>query len=218
MHLFSFLLFMLFAVSLEGREVIKENIAKAGEGDWLAIALDRNFSFYRVLDNNGSILHLEEVCISARTFKRQCISWRDWASRGYPGMAGRNVYRIDVLAGRLTNSTNNAFLSTLMNLDLKKIPEMERIRAGRPLFNSGPTDTRAIWQPKLVYNGQQVMNASFDAYKARWPQDHSEMAGKLIEVYLPKEGEPYPSYFPYFMQVFGVIGKAKMHIVDSGRF
>lgn len=227
MYIFLQLLFLL-AMSLQAQEVIKENIAQAHAGDWLVMSFNKNFSFYKVLDNNGYVLHLEETCIAVPTFRRMGLSWKDWASKGYPGGASKMIYRIDIPKGLIQSSSNqdfctpsthgNAFLSTLINLRFKKVPETEKKRVGLPLFNSGPTDTRPIWQPKLVYNGHEIKNAAFDAFKARWPNDHSDLSGKLIEIYLPQEGQLYPSYFPYFMQVSGMIGKAKMHIVDSGRF
>jgi hypothetical protein len=134
------------------------------------------------------------------------------------------MYRVDIANGSLQilqdnmllPPKGNALLSTLINLELKKVQEGERKRVGLVVFGSGPTETRPVWQPKMVYNGQEVKNARFDAYKAKWPNDHTEMAGKWIEIYLPEEGSPFPSYFPYFMQITGLVAKAKLHVVDSG--
>lgn len=228
MRFFYLLLCFFFAAAIEAKEIIKENITNAIAGDWVVVSFDKNYTFYRVLDNDGKILHLEEACIPASHFRKFSLSWKEWALRGSPGSTSQIVYSIDIPMGRLQSFSkkeraplyrpqSNAFLSTLINLELRKVPEGERKKAGRPIFGSGPVDTRSIWQPKLVFDGRQVNGAAFDAYKARWPHDGTDLSGKMIEIYLPQEGQLYPSYFPYFMQVTGMIGKAKVHIVDSGR-
>ena len=38
----------------------------------------------------------------------------------------------------------------------------------------------------------------------------------MIEVYVPHESNKYPAYFPYWLQISGMVGKAKVRIVDSG--
>jgi hypothetical protein len=41
-------------------------------------------------------------------------------------------------------------------------------------------------------------------------------SGKSIEVYVPHENNKYPSYFPYWLQISGLISNAKVRIIDSG--
>lgn len=222
------ILVTLFALNLNSQEVLKENISKAAKGDWLALSFDKNFTYFRVLKNDGETIDLEEASILSKTFHCQGLSFALWAERNFPGRASHVVYRIDIKSGRFLNISSrtdqdsfsvregNAFLTTLLNLNLRKVPENQRSRCGPPVFGGGPVDTRKIWQPRLVFQGEVVKGAAFDAYTARWPQDGSDLSGKFVEIYLPAEGQKYPSYFPYYMQISGVIGKAKLHIVDSG--
>jgi hypothetical protein len=100
------------------------------------------------------------------------------------------------------------FLTTLLNLRLQKIDEADRKKIGN--------SRSALWQPRMVVNGQIIPGVIFDAWRTQWPNDGSDLAGKAIEVYTPQENEIYPSYFPYWLQISGNIAKAKIRIIDSG--
>lgn len=228
MHMMLALLLTLFAISAYSGEILKENISKAARGDWLALSFDKNYTYFRVQSKADDTVDLEEVSISCKNFSCQKLSFAEWAKRGFPSKASHVVYKIDLKSGRflqiasrtdhssLSVNQGNAFLTTLLNLNLKKVPENQRRRVGPPVFGSGPVDTRKIWQPRLVFEGKIVQGVNFDAFTAFWPHDGSDLSGKSVEIYLPQEGQNYPSYFPYYMEVSGMIGKAKLHIVDSG--
>lgn len=82
----------------------------------------------------------------------------------------------------------------------------------------GARDTRRYWAPKMVYEGEVVFDLKFEAWKTRWPRDCTEMSGKTITAYLPEEGQrKYPAYFPYWLEIQGMLGKAKVRIIDSGK-
>jgi hypothetical protein len=106
------------------------------------------------------------------------------------------------------------FLSKLLNLKLVKTPEQARKKVG-PKPVSGP-DWRPIWQPQMIVDGKRIKGVSFDAWRTRWPRDGGDLSGKTIEVYLPQDSQRYPSYFPYWLQISGMVGKAKLRIIDSG--
>jgi hypothetical protein len=108
------------------------------------------------------------------------------------------------------------FLSTLLNLRLVKIPEGSRKRVG-PVSDLPSNDRRPLWQPTMVVNGQTIQGVQFDGWRTSWPKDGGELSGKTIEVFTPQESSRYPSYFPYWLQISGMIGKAKVRIIDSGK-
>lgn len=228
MHAMITLLMTLLAFSLNSGEILKENISRAAKGDWLALSFDKNYTYFKVQKRESETLDLEEVSIACKSFSCQKITFAEWAERGFPAKASHTVYKIDLKSGRflqiasktdrssLSVNQGNAFLTTLLNLNLHKVPENQRRRVGPPQFGSGPDDTRKIWQPRLIFLGKVIQGAHFDAYTAIWPHDGSDLSGKSVEIYLPHEGQKYPSYFPYYMEVSGMIGKAKLHIVDSG--
>ena len=105
-------------------------------------------------------------------------------------------------------------MSKLLNLKFTLIPENARKRVG-PRASSG-RESRPLWQPRMIVDGQPINGVLFDAWRTRWPADGSELSGKMIEVYLPKDTERYPAYFPYWLQINGAIGKAKVRIINSG--
>ena len=108
------------------------------------------------------------------------------------------------------------FLSTLLNLKLRKVPITERKKVGPPPPRKA-TDKRPYWQPKMIFEGKMIPDVMFDSWRTFWPKDGSDLSGKIIEVYVPQNPGIYPAYFPYWLQVSGIVGKAKVHIVDSGR-
>jgi hypothetical protein len=74
-----------------------------------------------------------------------------------------------------------------------------------------------IWQPPLCFDGQKVEGATFDVWRSYWPHDSSELAGRLIEIYLPQAGSSYIAHFPYWLEVQGWTGRAKVRVFDTGR-
>lgn len=107
------------------------------------------------------------------------------------------------------------FLGTLLNLKLQRADPKLRRRVG-PMPRDGESDRRPFWSPPLVVDGKTIEGVAFDAWRTRWPKDDSDLSNKIIDVYLPRQGDKYPSYFPYWLQIGGAIGKAKVRIVDSG--
>ena len=68
----------------------------------------------------------------------------------------------------------------------------------------------------MIVEGQVVPGVEFNAWRTRWIKDDSELSGKVIDIYLPKDADKHLSYFPYWLQISGVVGKAKVRIIDSG--
>src|SRR5262245_5681293 len=92
---------LLFGAISECSEIIKENIGNARAGDFTVVSFDKNLSFYRVADNDGRILHLEEACIHETHFRKWGLSFREWALKGCPGSGSQIVYKIDIRNGHL---------------------------------------------------------------------------------------------------------------------
>ncbi len=107
-------------------------------------------------------------------------------------------------------------MMTLLNLHFHLVPDSERRHVGLPP-GYGKPDHRPLWHPRLIVGGTIVGHVSFAAWKARWPADGSELARKVVEVYLPESAhDAYPSYFPYWLEVEGKLGSAKIRVIDSG--
>lgn len=218
----------LFAVELR----LKDKLAEAEPGSYIVTEQNKNFTLFHVHDRNNRYLIIEEVTIPASRFARNPMPWRIWFENGAPGHTSWIMSQVNVQTGRFEEtfsfthkgwvdlSDSNPFLTTLLNLRFQFIPENNRKRIGSSPGHNKP-DYRPLWTPLLIVEGKRVPHIPFTAWRARWPSDGSELARKHIEIYIPYDVNDasipaYPTYFPYWIEVDGKIGSAKMRIIDSG--
>jgi hypothetical protein len=206
---------------------LRDNLMRATPGDYLVTAQGSHYTLLLIRDKASDALTIEEVTIPGERFPKQITSWRQWVETGAPGHTAWVAYTIAPKSGEMRqffSFTKNGwcdiadadnFLGTLLNLRLLKMDAGSRRRVG-PMPRDGFKDQRPFWNPRVVVEGKTIADVPFNAWKTRWPKDESELSGKTIEVYLPKDGDKYPSYFPYWLQIGGIIGKAKVRIIDSG--
>lgn len=215
---------------LSGEEkdlLLRNNLDRAQTGDFLVTAQNKNYTILIVRSKEGEQLSIEEITMPMSRVPKENFSWRNWVEKKAPGHTCWVMYMINLPSGQVQQTysfTKNEwvtipqsqnFLSTLLNLKLKRIDDSERKKVGPPPA-SDSFDRRSYWQPSLIVDGKTIKGVTFDAWRTRWPKDGSDLSGKIIEVYVPKENDKYPSYFPYWLQVSGVVGNAKVRIVDSG--
>jgi hypothetical protein len=212
-----------------GSEILlRDNLAKAVPGDFIVTAQNKSYTMLLVREKVNNYLMIEEINVPVSRIQRgSYFSWRRWIEEGASGHTGWVMYPINLNTGEMQEAFSftkkewytipkaQNFLSTLLNLRLKHISKEERKKVGPPP-NSGSPDWRPLWQPRMVVNGQTIPGVTFDAWRTRWPKDGSELSGRLIEVYVPQEDNKYPAYFPYWLQIHGMVGKAKIRIIDSG--
>lgn len=217
-----------FCSSLQAQQlVLRNNLRNAQPGDYLVIASGKTHTLMHMYAKQNDILTIEEIAIP----ESQCsqgLNWKEWVSINAPGNTSWVMYDIDLNTGKMVRYYSftkknwyeipdaDNFLSKLLNLKLTKIPESDRKRIGRKP-TSGP-EWRPFWQPRMIVDGRPVQGVLFDAWRTNWPKDGSELSNKTIEIYLPNNTQNYPSYFPYWLQVNGAVGKAKIRIVDSGSY
>jgi hypothetical protein len=218
--------FCLMFVGLQAEELLlRDNMMKAKASDFLVIQSNKTQTLLHIADKRDHLLTVEEIAVPEGK-KPENLSWKDWISRNAPGNTSWVIYDIDLRNGQMSRyfsftknnwyeipDTDN-FLSKLLNLRLMKMPESARKKVG-PKPISGP-DWRPLWQPRMIIDGKTINGVAFDAWETKWPRDNSELSGKTIEIYLPKESDRYRAYFPYWLQINGAIGKAKVRIIDSG--
>lgn len=206
--------------------LLRDNLQRAQPGDYIVTAQNKNFTVLVVRAKDNDFINIDEITVPDQKRPRG-QSWKQWAEQGAVGNTCWVMYPIQLSSGNIQKAfsfTKNEwvsmpqsqnFLSTLLNLRFHKVPDKERTRVGTAMSSDG-VDKRAMWQPPLIVEGKKVSNVAFDAWRTRWPKDGSEMSDRTIEVYLPKDSQQYPSYFPYWLQISGMVGKAKVRIVDSG--
>lgn len=217
---------MLLPLSCWGGLVLRDNLSNASVGDYIVTAQNKVCTMLLITDIEGREVQIDEITIPLSRVSKQ-RTWREWFLEGAPNHSSWVRYKIDLDSARMINmysltkgtwySVDEAdnFLSKLLNLHLERIPERQRKRVGPRLSPDGG-DTRKVWQPRMMVDGTVVPDVEFAAYRTYWPKDQSELSGKGIEIYVPEESTHYPSYFPYWLQISGFIGKARVRIVDSG--
>ena len=206
---------------------LRQNLGRAQTGDYIVTAQNKSYTVLLVRSVSDKNIVIEEITLPVCKVPQKFMGWRQWLESGAKGNTCWVSYDIFLFDGSISKafsytrnewfsvSQSQNFLSTLLNLSLKPIPMNERKKIGPPP-NSGTPDRRSIWQPQLVVDGQQVSDVVFDGWRTRWPKDGGELSGKAIEIYVPQDQGHYPSYFPYWLQVSGMVGKAKVRIIDSG--
>jgi hypothetical protein len=213
-------------LSLQSEELIlRNNLQRAQPGDYIVISANKTQTLLLIYEKRNPILTIEEIAVPESKCSPN-VSWREWVNQGAPGNTSWVRYDVDLQTGQMLRYYSftkknwfeipdaDNFLSKLLNLKFTQIPDNARKRVG-PKSRSGP-EMRPLWQPRMIVEGQAVKGVMFDAWRTRWPRDGSDLSGKLIEVYLPRDSQRYPAYFPYWLQINGVIGKAKIRIIDSG--
>lgn len=202
-------------------------------GDYIVTAMDNNYTVLIIRSNIPSDhrLSFEEISVPASRIALNTPTWRgwrQWIEAGAQGNTSWLVYTIDTARGEtvqlyscnqqraLPITSTNQFLSKLLHLSFERLPKKDTKRIGPPP-PQGSNDSRRHWSPQMIYEGKVISNVAFQAWKTRWPNDGGELSGKVITVYTPKISNDYPAYFPYWLEVQGLVGKAKIRIVDSGR-
>ncbi|MBS4169286.1 hypothetical protein [Parachlamydia sp. AcF125] len=205
---------------------LRDNLKKAEAGDYLVTMQNKTCSLLHIHNKKGQLLTMEEISLPANKSKN-IDSWRTWIQDGAPGHTSWSMYSVNLSTGAIDKCfcfTKNRwcdptpaenFLGTLLNLHLNLVPPHERKKIGG--YVAGSPGPRRIWEPRLIMDGTIIKGVSFEAWRTRWPNDGSMLSGKTIEVYVPAENTPYPSYFPYWIQVSGMMGQAKLRVVDSGK-
>lgn len=227
----AFLFLAMFSVQLHSKQVLQEKFLEAERGDYVVALLNKTFTLLFIYEKQGGLITIEEASLPQNKKALVGSSWQDWLTRGAPGNICWVRYRIDANNGRLVDyysftkggwlllNQADCFITTLLTLDFTPVPLNERKRVGiAPPDLPAHLDKRPFWQPPLVVESKRLSEVAFDAWKTRWPADDTFLSGKWLEVYLPSQKSPlYPSYFPYWMQIKGKVGKAQVYIINSGK-
>jgi hypothetical protein len=226
MRKYLLLLLVILPLTTWGSLVLRDNMNNAAIGDYIVTAQNKVYTMLLVTQRDGDEIQIDEITVPSSKI-HQNFSWRQWVVCKAPQNSSWVRYTIDLKNASMKGMYSftkgsayhvdeaNNFLSKLLNLQLEPVPERFRKRVG-PRASPGGGDWRPFWQPSMIVDGQVVPGVTFHAYRTSWPSDGSELSGKSIEIYVPEDGKKYPAYFPYWLQVSGVVGKARVRIIDSG--
>ena len=208
--------------------LLKDSLRNAKVGDYIITQQGKMHTAWIVVKKSEQELVIDEISLPSNAFPKEYPSWSSWLFSGAPNNTSWIEFTVDLSSGVVHNwysktkgrhfslPQNENLLTTLLTLTLYEIPPSERKRVG-PRQIGLKIDTRSLWEPPLIFNGEKIEGAAFYAWRTQWPKDGSALSQKTIEVYTPKEG-PYPAYFPYWLQVRGLAGQAKLRVVDSGSY
>jgi len=207
---------------------LKEILRQAEPGSYLVTQQGKFASLLYIKSTSSSSLVLEEITIPCSSFAHYQLSWKAWLQQGAPGHTSWTTSLMNLHTGLFEQtysythhswmdlSQTSSFLSTLMNLTFEEAPLAERKKVGLPPGHNKP-DHRPLWYPRAIVDGHPVSSVPFKVYRAHWPRDQSDLSSRAIDIYLPAETTECLTFFPYWVEVEGRIGNAKLRVIDSGR-
>lgn len=216
--MFKFLSLFLCPALIFGATTLKEKFQNGEKGDYIVSYQGGIFTLLAIHDKKGEFLTLDEASIPECNAPTE--GYKAWAQAAFPNATCRTRFTMNlntgaIVASNRTLSKEAPFLATLLTLSFETVSEKDRRRVG-----GGPVrlaDRRPLWNPPLYFEGKKIEGVKFSALRTLWPRDSSELSGLPIVIYLPEESDKWPAYFPYWVEVGGVLGKAKIRIVDSGK-
>lgn len=224
--MYKWLLILLFhcCILTAATPCLKEKLSKGQVGDFFVTAQDGNYSLLSIRSLNSNLLVLEEISVPAKQIDLKHANWKKWVTNKAPGHTSWTLLEIDLASGKLLECfsvSKNAwaylddseqFFTRLLCLPLDVVTDSQRKKIG-PAPNSGEPDCRSCWNPPLVIEGKKVEKPQFEVVKARWPDDGSQLALCVVELYF---AEQLPT-FPCWLEVQSPHYTFKMRAVDTGR-
>ena len=203
-----------------------DNLNSADIGEYVVVAHSKTRFLFHIHSYDAENIYTEEVTAPASRSPKS--EWREWIQNDAPHAMSWVIYAIDRKTGSITRcysflrhgwldvSGADAFLSTLLTLDYTPVPEENLRRIGPPPTEGGHDD-RALWKPRMIVDGTVVKGVDFEVWHSIWPSDGTELSNKDFEIYLPKDNDTYPAYFPSYITIRDSMGKATARVIDSGK-
>jgi hypothetical protein len=218
---------MLLPLTASASLFLKERLSQAQPGQYVVTAHRNHYTLLHIQEKDPRTLVIEEITIPAHRVPSSGFSWKQWVADEAPGHTHWVLYRVDMDMGKIVQTyslmthrwlsvtSQENYLPTLLSLEFTHLP-INRRKSITYLAEMGSAGRNIPWQPRLVKEGEIISGVSFEAWSAVWPQDQGELSGKTIEIYLPVDQDAYISYFPYWLQIKGSLGKAVIRAIDSG--
>ena len=201
---FIFLFFLPFSLCFSMS--LKEKFTQSQEGTYVVTEQNKTYTLLHVHTLSSDELILEEVSIPSHLVTSK--NWKTWLESGAEGHTSWIMYAVDLSNNQVTEcysftreahlptESMDAFLTTLLSLNLTSLPEDERLQTG-PTARPGEVGSSKPWGPPMMREGKKVKQAAYDVYTTSWPQDQSELSGKKIVLYFDKNHLEFP--FPYWI-------------------
>lgn len=170
-------------------------------GDEVVFDFHQSITVVGVADAGQNSVTLRIVTATKDVLSREDhSSWLRWYQEGAPGALSNETLvlatdHLEVIDSR--DRQKSAWLLTLLGLELTKIPDTQRRRAG-PAPASGEIDLRPPFTPKIIVDSQPVEAKSM-AFSATWPDDGSDLASMPLILYFPQSHKAVQA-FPYWIE------------------
>jgi len=206
---------------------LSDEFRRAEVGDYVVFLEQKHLTLFRIASRDETHLGIEEITTQEKNIDVNTVVWQKWLRDGAPHHTSWTLSLLDFTTGQITASysysTNEwqgdqtivSFLPTLLKLPLESVPVEQRKKIG-VAPDAGDRDFRKLWTPKVIFNREVIPQVPFDVYRAEWPDDESELRGKVVLLYLPR-GQECLNYFPYWIEVVGLVGRVKLRVIDSGK-
>lgn len=224
----AFLFFsLLFGISSQNQGLaltLADKLKKSHEGDFIVTEQDKTYSLLAIRSIYQDRLLLEEIAAPVSVLSRT-PSWQTWISEGAPGHTSWIMYEIDMETcslieaysftkkGFLFLDHSQHFLSRLLSLNLRKVPDLDRKKTG-PAPHADEIDRRKIWNPTVKINGIKT-KIECDAWKTVWPKDDSLLSGCHLQLYFGTGQTPFE--LPFWIEASNGHYTHAIKTVDSGR-
>jgi hypothetical protein len=120
-----------------------------------------------------------------------------WHSHGCPDMQFEEYITIEGTSTIQSSLSCAQWLTTLLKLDLYKIPQEARKRRGSSIKND-EIDLRSLWNPPITLDGNSQIEQC-EAFSTKWPEDGSQMSSRMIILYFPTS-QNLPQALPFWIE------------------
>ena len=202
----------------------KDKLNLLQDGDYTVVLEKKIFYLYVVTKKENSNIYLDEMTI-LKDDAKDIKSFKNWAEKDLKKCSSHITYLIDLKNNKITDcysrtrktkikiQNSDLFLTTLMKLYLKKIPDEKRQRIGSPPLND-EMDRRKIWYPPVKIDGILNKNLKLDSFETFWPKDKSDLSEQNVNLYFDMENK---FGFPYWIQINTTNFRVIFQVVDSGK-
>ncbi len=199
----------------------KEKLNKVKKGDFIVFEFNKFYSALAVFDVQDNDLFLEEITISKNKFDKNS-SFRTWIENGAKKNNSWTIYKIDLETNKIKEAfsicknswikltTNESLITALLDINLTKLQDNQRKKIGPPP-HINEIDSRSFWNPIKIVDSKKVINPKFEVYRSSWPNDGSEFASKLFDIYFTDDFS-----FPYFIEIKNGHLSYMIKAIDSG--
>lgn len=208
---------------------LSDEFRRAEVGDYVVFLEQKHLTLFRIASKNDKEIGIEEITAQEQGINPQTANWQQWLQEGAPNHTSWTLSLLDLETGAMkasysyttnewqANQTVASFLPTLLQLPLETVPLDLRKRIGPPP-EKGEQEARKLWTPKVTFHHTAVPQVPFAVYRAEWPQDESDLRGKVVLLYFATgKATECLSYFPYWIEVVGLVGRVKLRVIDSGK-